>query len=141
MIALDTNFIVALLVNSHANHKSVLKWFNQQSDTFATTHINVGEVLRLLSHPKVFAKPLKLSVAVALVNTFIEDFGLELLVESEDWLSDLGELCTSISSLKGSEVFDARIALCLQHHGVSKLATFDRDFAKYSFLKVFSLIS
>jgi predicted nucleic acid-binding protein len=38
--------------------------------------------------------------------------------------------------LRGNDVFDARIALCLRHHGVAAVCSFDAGFARFDFLEL-----
>ncbi len=139
MIALDTNAIIHYLVKSQLDHKLVKVWFEKNTESLATTHTNIAEVLRLITHPKVFPNPMKLAAAVNLIKNFIEVFGVMVLAESQSWHEDLQPLAKLIPTLRGNDVFDARIALCLRHNGIKEIMTFDSDFLKYSFLKIISV--
>ncbi len=136
MIALDTNILVALLVQSQSEHAKTRKWFEGIRERFATTSTNVSEVLRLLTHAKVFPSPLALDRAVDLLTGFLGGFEVRALEDEPEWWMGLKSLLASIPSLRGNEIFDARIALCLRYHGVKEICTFDADFKKYPFLKV-----
>lgn len=136
MIALDTNVLIYLLVSSQPEHARAKKWLDENTDGLATTHTNIGESLRLLTHPRVFARPLDLPQAVELLDCFLNDFNVEVLSDEEKWWARLAVRSASISHLRGNEIFDARIALCLQYHGISKICTLDSDFEKYPFLNV-----
>lgn len=129
--ALDTNVLVHLLVSSSAEHERSAAWIDSAGGPFVTTQTNVAEFLRLVTHPRVFEQPLSLGKAVALIARFIEEFGIEILHESDLWWRALAELDLP---LRGNQVFDARIALCLRHHGVGSICTFDAGFAKFDFL-------
>ncbi|MBI4366062.1 MAG: PIN domain-containing protein [Deltaproteobacteria bacterium] len=135
MIGLDTNILIDLLVRSQPDHKHTAAWINQCRDRLATTPVNIGEVLQLLTHPRVFAAPLSLVQAVDLFQHFVQAFDLALLEESVTWWQELPDLVRHIPGLRGNEVFDARIALCLRHNGIKEIWTKDADFAKYPFLK------
>lgn len=136
MIALDTNILISLLVQSQPEHSRAREWVLAVSEPLATTSTNLAELFRLLTHPRVFPSPLSLSKAIDLVQEFIEQFEVKILDESEDWWLKLKELLKWIPSLSGNEIFDARIALCLRAHGVKEICTLDADFAKYPFLKI-----
>lgn len=136
MIALDTNVILHCVVSSHSRHKEAKAWIENEKTPLCTTHTNLAETLRLLTHDKVFPKPLKLAPAIDLVSDFVDGFEIRLLDESPDWWLELKEVLKTIPHLKGNEIFDARIALCLRYNGVQKICTFDSDFRKYAFLKV-----
>jgi predicted nucleic acid-binding protein len=136
MIGLDTNVILGFLVRSEKNHTEVSKWFNQTKEAMGTTHTNIAECLRLLTHPKVFPKPLPLIDGIELLEIMVDHLKLTILEESPDWWRELGEIAEDISGLKGNEIFDARIALCLRYNGAKEICTYDSDFSKYRFLKI-----
>lgn len=81
---------------------------------------------------------MKLEKAIAALSLFIAAYDLRILDEDTKWWQDLGEITKEIPGLKGNEIFDARIALCLRQHRVKRIWTRDADFKKYSFLKVIS---
>ncbi len=136
MIALDTNVLIALFVQSQKEYARTRKWLEKTQERFATTSTNVSETLRLLTHPKVFPCPLLLDQALDLLSDFLKDFDVQVLEDDPDWWKGLKGLLPAFPSLRGNEVFDARIALCLRYHGVKEICTFDADFKKYPFLKV-----
>jgi len=135
MTSLDTNILVNALASSASNHKEAHKGIEELDDFFCVTPTNIGETLRILTHPKVFERPLKLSKAVHLLGAFLDAYGVLVLDESVDWWKELPELEKAINDLKGNEIFDARIALCLRSHGIKRIFTWDSDFQKYSFLR------
>ena len=141
MTALDTNVLVALLVGSSAHHTEATKGIQNLSDALCTTPTNMGEILRLLTHQKVFEKPLKTGRAVQAVSDLLEQFNIRILDEDTDWWRELPAIEEEIPGLKGNEVFDARIAICLRQHGVKRIFTWDSDFKKYSFLSAIDLLS
>jgi len=136
VIALDTNILIYLLVSSQPEHLRAKQWLEQNTASLATTHTNIGETLRLLTHPRVFSRPLDLERAVMLLDGFLTEFDVATLTDSERWWTELVPQSEGARYLRGNEVFDARIALCLRHHGISKICTLDSDFEKYPFLKI-----
>lgn len=141
MTALDTNVLVGLLVESSPNHLVATKGIRHVSDALCTTPTNIGEILRLLTHHKVFEKPLKTSKAVQAVADLLEEYNIRILDEDTDWWRELVAIEHEIPGLKGNEIFDARIALCLKQHGIKRIFTWDADFKKYSFLTAINLLS
>jgi uncharacterized protein len=139
MIALDTNILIHLLVSSQREHPRVKAWFEKNQEALAMTATNLAELLRLLTHPRVFPVPLALSDALELLQGFIEGFQISVLEESEAWWLELKDLLRVIPNLRGNEIFDARIALCLRYNGIVNIATLDSDFAKYPFLKIMAI--
>lgn len=139
MIALDTNIILHILVKSQKEHGKAAAWISKTREPFATTGTNIAEVLRLLTHPRVFPKPLSLDQAIDLFQYFQHQFDIRILEESEHWWQELKELLEEIPDLRGNEVFDARIAICLRYHGIRDLCTLDGDFLKYPFLNMIKI--
>jgi uncharacterized protein len=135
-IAVDTNVIVGAMVSSSIDHETIVEKLESLDTDFCVTPVNVGEVLRLLTHPKIFTSPLKTTKAVAAFSTFIESQNIRILEEDPDWWRGLPEIEKQIPGLKGNELFDARIALCLRANGVKKIFTLDADFKEYSFLSI-----
>ncbi len=136
MIALDTNFIVHLLLKTQKEHPRAYQWFSQNKSPLVTTGTNIAEFLRLLTHVRIFSPPLSLEKAVDLLHSFIKDFEVKILEEPDHWWLELIELQRDNPTLKGNEIFDAQIAITLRYHGVKEIVTLDADFSKYPFLTV-----
>ena len=136
MTGVDTNVLIDLLVSSMPNHNKSLQAIANLNDELCTTPTNIGECLRLLTHPKLFPKPTKISMAVDALRDLFEALQIQLLEEDRFWWEHLKGLEAQIPDLRGNEVFDARIALCLKHNGVKRFFTYDSDFRKYSFLQI-----
>lgn len=141
MTAIDTNVLIGIMVSSTTYHTEMMEGLNNLDDELCTTPTNIGEVLRLLTHSKVFSSPLKLEKAIDALSLLIEAYDIRILDEDTNWWKDLGEITKQIPGLKGNEIFDARIALCLRQHKVKRIWTRDADFKKYSFLQVISFFS
>ncbi len=136
MTAIDTNILIDLIVASMPSHDSTTEGIRQLHDEVCTTPTNVGECLRLLTHSRLFPKPLKASAAVQAVGELFDFYQIRVLEEDVAWWKDIPEMEKEIPGLKGNEIFDARIALCLRSHNVKRIYTRDADFKKYSFLQV-----
>ncbi len=141
MTSIDTNILIDLIVASMPSHASTTEGISQLHDEMCTTPTNVGECLRLLTHPKFFPKPLKASAAVAAVEELFDYYQIRILEEDVTWWKDLPEMEKEIPGLNGNEIFDARIAICLRSNNVKKIYTRDADFKKYSFLQVIQRLS
>jgi toxin-antitoxin system PIN domain toxin len=132
-IALDTNVLVHLLVSSSPQHERCAAWLGSTPGPFATTQTNVAEFLRLVTHARVFERPLSVEAGVGVLERFLGEFEVEVLHESDLWWRALVELGLP---LRGNDVFDARIALCLRHHGVRGICSLDAGFARFDFLEL-----
>lgn len=137
MVGIDTNVLIDLLVESQPDHQKSTDHLKKIKEPLAICTTNVSEVLRLLTHPQVFSKPLRMQQAIELLQSWIEVFEVEILQEPEDFLDRLKTVVKEeISDLIGNEVFDAKIAITLYYCGVRRIWTKDSDFKKYSFLEV-----
>ncbi|MBK5290434.1 MAG: PIN domain-containing protein [Acidobacteriia bacterium] len=135
MIALDTNILIAAMSPAFPNYTVVRRWLGGVPEPVVTTHTNIAEFLRLVTHPRVFTAPLTLFAAVSAMHSFVDGLDLRVLESSDHWWTDLITLDSLLPRLRGNEVFDAQIALCLRFHGVKTICSFDSDFDKYRFLK------
>lgn len=140
MTAIDTNILIGIMVASSTYHNEIMSELEDLGDDLCTTPTNIGEVLRLLTHSKVFSAPLKIEKAVSALSELIDAYDIRILDEDTNWWRDLTEIAKQIPGLKGNEVFDARIALCLKQHRVKRIWTKDADFKKYSFLQMTDLV-
>jgi uncharacterized protein len=140
MTALDTNILIGIMVASSSLHEEAMKGMANLTDDLCTTPTNIGETLRILTHPKVFHSPLKIGKAIGALSDLIESYNIRILDEDINWWKSLGEIEKHIPGLKGNEVFDARIAICLKQHNVKRIFTRDSNFKKYPFLQPIRLI-
>jgi len=135
MTALDTNILVGIMVSSSSMHADATKGLASLSDDLCITPTNVGETLRILTHAKVFPSPLKIGKAISAFSNLCESYNIRILDEDINWWKSLGDIEKLIPGLKGNEIFDARIAICLKQHNIKRIFTFDSDFKKYPFLQ------
>jgi predicted nucleic acid-binding protein len=135
--ALDTNIIIDLMVSGYAEHDRARRGLENLNDSLFTTHINAAECLRLLTHPKVFSKPLKIGAAVKNLDSFFSDNSLTVLNQSDKWWLDIPKIALKdIPGLAGNDIFDTQIALCLQYNGIKRIWTRDSGFKRFGFLQV-----
>ncbi len=134
MTGVDTNTLIDLMVSSTVFHKTSKEKMASLSGGVCTTPTNVGECLRLLTHPRVFKIHLAAHQAVETLEQFLDYYSMRILEEPTDWWIHLKELVNDVPGIRGNEIFDARIALCLKLNGVKKIMTRDANFRKYPFL-------
>lgn len=139
MTGIDTNIIIDLIVDSSPHHQLSVEGISKLEDEACTTPTNVGECLWLLTHSKVFLKPMVLGQAVVILEQLFDYYKFRILDEPTDWWKELVHIEKEIPGIRGNEIFDARIALCLKAHSVKRIYTRGADFRKYSFLKIFEL--
>jgi predicted nucleic acid-binding protein len=89
----------------------------------------------VVTHPRIYVPPTPLSVAISQIEAWLEAPGLVLLAEVEGYWSEL-RAALEAGRILGAQVHDARIAALCRLHGVRELWTADRDFGRFSGLRV-----
>ena len=138
MRAIDTNVLIyAEIINSayHASAHKLLNELAQGSAPWAIPWPCVYEFLRVVTHRKVYHPPMTSQVALQDLNSILASPSLSLLAETGSHPVMLERVLRQ-SGASGNLVHDAHIvALCMEH-GVTELLTADRDFTRFSGLKV-----
>lgn len=92
-------------------------------------------LLRIATHPRIFAQPLSPDDALGNVESLLSLPRVRMLSEGEGFLEVYREV-TARFPVRGNLVPDAQLAALLRQHGVRRLYTVDRDFRKFDFLEV-----
>ena len=131
MIALDTNLLVYSHRTDGPHHQaalSALEALARSGLSWAIPWPCIHEFLAIVTHPRIFAPPSTMTVALRAVSDLFDLPGMRPIGESEDHARRLAHLLTR-SGVVGPKVHDARlVAICLAH-GVRELWTADRDFS------------
>ncbi len=138
MIAVDTNLLVYAHRQDSPWHKkadSLIAKLAESLNPWAIAWPSIHEFLAITTHPKIYNPPTPIHRALEQVECWLEAPNLRLLGESVDYWPQLRVLI-EISKITGPMIHDARIAaLCLEH-GVTELWSADRDFSRFTSLKV-----
>ena len=95
----------------------------------------IHEFLAVTTNGRVFDPPSTPAEAVEQVDAWLESPSLVLLAESERHWPELRALVRA-GHVSGGRVHDARIAALCRQHGVRELWSADRDFSRFSGLRV-----
>lgn len=118
-VLLDSNVLIALLVDDHVHHAAAEEWFAALSEGFATCPITQGSLVRLLIRE---GQPA--SVARAVLG------GAAAHPRHEFWPDDVSYIDVSVEGIFGyRQMTDAYLVQLANVHG-SRLATFDQALAK-----------
>jgi uncharacterized protein len=138
MKAVDTNVLVYAEITISPQHliaRDLLRQLTEGPRQWAIPWPCVYEFLLVITHPRVYHPPLSPENAMQELKTILSSPSLLLLSETAAHVATL-EYVIQSSGAKGSLIHDAHIvALCLEH-GVSELFTADRDFTRFSGLKI-----
>jgi toxin-antitoxin system PIN domain toxin len=118
----------------HAAAVALLTGLAASQEPWAIPWPCIYELVRVVTHPRVFHPPMPLDTAVRDIRAIFSSPSLVLLSETHRH----AELALSLlkrAGASGNLAHDAHIAaLCLEH-GVRELVTADRDFSRFPELK------
>ncbi len=138
MIAVDTNILVHAHREDSPWHPQAYARVKELAEGRAVWAIPwpcVHEFLAIVTHPRIYAPPTPLPLALDQVEAWLESPGLVGLAESENYWAELCQMLTA-GLVAGAQVHDARVAALCRLHGVRELWTVDRDFSRFPGLKV-----
>ena len=139
MFVVDTNLLIYAAATSFGEHKKsrslLLEWRAQSSAWFTAWGI-LYEFLRVVTHPKVLAKPLTVAEAWSFVRALLASPGLSVLVEGARHAEVAEQVLKEVPRLEGNLAHGAHTAILMREHGVRRIYTRDTDFHRFPFLEV-----
>ena len=138
MIAVDTNLLVYAHREDSPGHDAAAARITELAEDrtpWAIPWPCLHEFVGVVTHPRIYVPPTPLSVAISQIEAWLEAPGLVLLAEVEGYWSEL-RAALEAGRILGAQVHDARIAALCRLHGVRELWTADRDFGRFSGLRV-----
>ena len=143
MIAVDTNLLVYAHRGDSAFHASASDHVRKLAEggvAWAVPWTCLHEFFGIVTHPRIYNPPTPAAKALAQIDAWVESPSLVLLAENDVYWAVLRRTLVS-SHVHGPRVHDARIAsLCLTH-GITELWSADRDFSRFSELRVTNPLS
>ncbi len=140
MIAVDTNILVFAHRTESPKHEDALSWLRSLAEghvPWALPVFCLGEFLRVVTHRSIFNPPSTLKQAIEALENLLESPSIRLLFPGVDYFEHLAQMVQD-GQASGNLVFDAQIAALCREHGVDKLLTDDKDFARFARLKTIS---
>lgn len=141
MIAVDTNILVYAHRSGAREHERALAWLRHLAEAAAPWAIPVfvlGEFLRVVTHPRLFDPPSSLEEATAAIEGLLSSPSVRVLSPGGRYPELLREAVRA-GRAGGNLAFDAQIAALCREHGVSRLLTRDRDFARFPWIRIVDL--
>lgn len=141
MLAVDTNILVYAHRGEtpfHARALARLEELAQGRAAWALPVFCVAEFVRIVTHLRVFTPPSSLEDALAFVDGLLQSPSVRLLLPTPAFPDVFGEVCRS-ARVRGNLAFDAQIAAVCQEHGVDRLLTADKDFARFDAVEIVTL--
>ncbi len=136
--SVDVNLLLYASDTSSGYQKPALAFLRsvtEGSELCCLAWSTVMSYLRMATHPSIFASPLSPAEAQGNVERLLSHAHVRCLSEAEGFWTVYLELAGE-TPVRGSLVPDAHLAALLKQHGIRTLYTHDKDFLKFSFLRV-----
>jgi uncharacterized protein len=133
VIAVDTNVLVYAHRSDSPFHdasKTAIAALAEGDRTWAIPWPCVHEFYSVVTHERIYDPPSTVDQAIEQLAAWAESPTLRFIGERPDHVTWLAELVRD-ADIRGPKVHDARIAAICVSHGVERLITLDRDFARF----------
>jgi toxin-antitoxin system PIN domain toxin len=140
----DVNLLVAASSADHVLHRPAYAWLegaisaSARGARLSILPMVAAGFLRIVTHPKVFARPVAASDALAFLDAVLNSPGVEMPQLASEW-PVLCQLCRA-GQLAGNRIPDAWIAAAVIARG-DHLVTFDKDFRSLLSARALTLLS
>ena len=136
MILLGGNLLLYAHNTSSKEHAPTTAWRDSalSADGVCLSWETILAFLRIATTPRIFAKPLSLETAAAVIDKWLAQPNVKILSPTPRLWSIFSELLPS-NRARGSLIMDAHLAALAIEHGAT-LCTNDRDFARFPGLKL-----
>lgn len=136
---IDTN-VLLYGVNADADEHAVARAFlaavGRAPDPWYLTDGIVYEFLRVATHPKVFAQPLRWQDALAFLRPFFEAPNVHVLPVTDAHWELLPLVLARLTHASGNLFPDVRTAVLMREHGIRRIYTTDVDFLQFEDIEV-----
>jgi hypothetical protein len=136
MILVDANLLLYAYHPESEEHPRAAAWLESVlngADPVGLAWMTIWAFVRIITNPRVFARPLKASQAVAIVDDWLAQPSVVLLEPGDGHWEKLRRLLTD-GRVAGPLVTDAALAALALEHG-AVLCTADRDFLRFPTLE------
>lgn len=141
MIAIDTNILVYAHRQEmplHRRAREALFRLAEGKDPWALPVFCIAEFLRVVTHPRLFDPPSSLQEALEALEALTASPSLLILFPGDRYVRILAETAREADA-RGNLLYDVQIAAVCREHGVQDLMSQDRDFTRFSWIKLHTL--
>lgn len=143
MRAIDTNVLVYAHREDSEHHRAALDRVEDVASAgraWAIPFQCLVEFVGIVTHPRIYAPPTPLDVALEAVRALLQLPDVRVLTESPEAWPKVEALIRKAKA-RGPRVHDARIAAVCKDHGVTEIVTADRRFPRLAGLRVRDLLA
>jgi toxin-antitoxin system PIN domain toxin len=136
---IDTNLLlyaVNLDAPEHGRAVAFLQGVARSESNWYLTEGIVYEFLRVSTHPRVFARPLKAAEALSFVEAILAGARVAVLSAGPRHWPALAQLLGELRRPAGNLFFDVRTLALMREHGVRRIHTADTDFLQFPGIEV-----
>ncbi len=133
MILPDVNVLIYAFRPDLPDHAAYRRWLLEvmaDDAAFSAAELVLSGVVRVLTHPRVFAQPDPLAEALAFVNAIRVRPNCVIVTPGPRHWAIFTRLCEQVGA-KGGMVTDAHLAALAIEHGLTLCST-DGDFARFA---------
>ncbi|HEY1342784.1 MAG TPA: TA system VapC family ribonuclease toxin [Bryobacteraceae bacterium] len=136
---IDTNILLHVVNTDSPDHRKAHDFLQSQLDAGApwcTSWPILYEFLRVATHRRVFATPLKPRDALEFIARAVVREEVAILTATGRHFEVLGQVVAELSHPAANLFHDIHTATLMREHGVREIVTADTDFLQFRFLKV-----
>ena len=136
---IDTNILLQATIEElpkHSQCRDFIEGVLNSDEPWCLTWVNIYEYLRVITHPRVFARPLKWDDARAQIEVLLAHPYLDLISETDRHLKTLDEVVDKAGSVSGNFVHDCHIATLMQEYDLRQIVTYDTHFRRFQNIDV-----
>lgn len=144
LFLVDTNILVYAANQDspfHVDCRRLLAGWRDRSDAWFLTWGIIYEFLRVVTHPRVLQKPIRIEDAWAFVEGLLASPGLILIGETARHAELVQAVMDETGGISGNLVHDAHLAVLMREHGVRRIYTRDTSFHRFRHLEVVDPLS
>ena len=142
MKVIDTSLLVYAYVPALEQHAAARRWLEQtltEDEAVGLAWSSVLGFVRIVTNPRVFRVPLPLQRAVTVVDEWLQQPSVELVLPTPRHWTTLRDMLIE-GQAGGAMVSDAHLAAVAREHGATVYTT-DRDFMRFPGVRVVNPLS
>lgn len=140
---IDVNILLYASDRNSPFHAAAAEFLRERSDDpelLCLTWPTIMSYIRLATHPRIFENPMGPQEAIDNIARLMQMPRCRVVVENEDFLTSFRAIVAEVIT-RGNLVPDAHLAAMMRVHDIRTIYTHDRDFLKFTFLKVIDPVS
>jgi uncharacterized protein len=137
MKLIDTNLLVYAYVPALTEHVPARRWLEQtltEDEAVGLAWASVLGFVRVVTNPRIFKVPLLMERAVGVVDEWLQQQAIELVLPTPRHWTTLREMLIT-GQAGGAMTTDAHLAALAREHGAT-IYTTDRDFLRFPDIRV-----